>query len=262
MSELALPAPAPVPAAPPPPRFGAGMSIATLALVIFAQVAFGVIVAIGAVIVSIAGHGVNDPRAMTAALNDLGPMVLLGSAVVAAAATLFAARAWAWHLVKDRTAGGIGMVAATTRQILVAVLTGVALGGAYLAVARYLLPPHIGTPLGPVMQIAAGGMAGRISFAIAALLVAPPIEELLFRGLLLKGFAASWGLAASGVVVSIVFVLLHIPEAIHYWPALIAIGGLAAATLTTRLVTGSVFAAMALHAAYNAVMVMLSFVVI
>ena len=85
------------------------------------------------------------------------------------------------------------------------------------------------------------GMAGRIAVGIAALFVAPPVEEFLFRGLLFKGFSESWGLTAGGIVVSALFVLLHIPETWHYWPANFAVAALAAATLITRRLTGSLF---------------------
>ena len=262
MTDLAIPAIPAIPAPPPPPRFGAAMAIAILVLFLFAQMSVGIVVAVGGVIVTIARHGVNDTRAFNTMFTDIGPALILASAVVAALVTYFAARGWAWHLVKDRSAAGIGMVATSTRQILVGVVTGVALGGIYLAVAQLLLTPRAGTPLGPLMQIAASGLAGRIVFGFVALFVAPPVEEFLFRGLLLKGFTVSWGATAAGVVVSIVFVMLHIPETMHYWPALVAVSALAVATLAIRLVTGSVFTSMALHAAYNGVMVLICFVAI
>jgi membrane protease YdiL (CAAX protease family) len=265
MTDLAIPTipeiPA-VPAPPPPPRFGAGMAIATLLLFVFAQMAVGIIVAIGAVVVTIARHGVNDTRAFKAMFTDIGPVLILASAVVAAVVVYFAARAWAWHLIDDRSAGGIGMVAASTRQILVAIMTGVALAGVYLFVAQVFLTPRAGTPLGPLLQIAASGLAGRIVFGFVGLFVAPPVEEFLFRGLLLKGFTESWGATAAGIVVTVVFIGMHIPETMHYWPALIAVSALAAATLAIRLITGSVFTSMALHAAYNGAMVLVCFVVI
>jgi membrane protease YdiL (CAAX protease family) len=262
MTDLAIPAiPAPPPA-PPRPRFGAGMAIGTLLLFIFAQTSVGIVVAVGGVIVTIARHGVNDQRALTAMFTDIGPVLILASAVVAAVVVYFAARAWAWDLIEDRTAGGIGLVATSRRQILVAALTGVALAGVYLVVAQYFLPPHKGTPLGPLMKIAASGMAGRIVFGFVGLFVAPPVEEFLFRGLLLKGFTVSWGATTAGIVVSIVFIMLHIPETMHYWPALVAVSALAAATLAVRLITGSLFTSMALHAAYNGAMVLVAFVVI
>jgi len=262
MTDLAIPAIPAIPAPPPPPRFGAGMAIGTLLLFLFAQTAVGIVVAVGGVIVTIARHGVNDTRAFNAMLTDLGPALILASALVAAAVTYIAARAWAWHLVKDRSTGGIGVVSTSTLQILVAIVTGVALAGIYLAVAQLILTPRTGTPLGPLMQIAASGLVGRIVFGFVALFVAPPVEEFLFRGLLLKGFTVSWGANAAGIVVSIVFVMLHVPETMHYWPALAAVSALATATLAIRLITGSVFTSMALHAAYNGAMVLVCFVAI
>jgi membrane protease YdiL (CAAX protease family) len=70
----------------------------------------------------------------------------------------------------------------------------------------------------------------------------------------------SWGATAAGIVVSLVFIMLHIPETMHYWPALVAVSALAVATLAMRLITGSVFTSMALHAAYNGAMVLVCFV--
>ena len=90
---------------------------------------------------------------------------------------------------------------------------------------------------------------------------APKIEGLtphrsyLFRGVLLRGFAASWGFAASAIIVSTVFVLSHAPEFVHYWPGAGAISGLAVGTLVARRVSGSLVPAVALHVSYNAVMI-------
>jgi membrane protease YdiL (CAAX protease family) len=253
MSELALAVP------PVRPRFGTGMAIATLLLFLCAQMSVGTIIAVGGMILTFARHGVNDAAAMSAMMTDIGPALLIASAAISAAVAMFVARAWAWPLVTDRSAGGIGIIATPARHILPAMLAGVALGSLYIAVAQYLLPPRIGTPLGPLMKIAASGMSGWWSFAIIALFVAPPVEEFLFRGLLLKGFAESWGMTTAAIIVSVVFILLHVPETMHYWPALIAVSALAIGVLATRLVTGSVVAAMALHAAYNAVMVVIAF---
>ena len=45
--------------------------------------------------------------------------------------------------------------------------------------------------------------------AIIAVVVAPPIEELLFRGILLQRWAYKWGLPRAAVVSSICFAVLH-----------------------------------------------------
>ena len=243
-----------------PTRFAAGMAATTLALFIVAQTSAGLHVALVSMFYTMAVHGVNDTRALSGSMKSIGPALILASAVIGAAVALFVARAWAWALVKDRGAGGIGMVAPSRRQLLLAILAGVTFGAIYLAVAEYVLPMPRGARVGPMAQIAASGPLGRAVFGFVAVLLAPPVEEFLFRGLLLKGFAESWGLNAAALFVSGVFVLLHLTEVLFYWPALIAIMTLTVATLAARLMTGSVVAAMALHAAYNTTIVMIVFV--
>jgi len=243
-----------------PTRFAAGMAAATLALFIVAQTSVGLHVAVVGMLYAMAVHGVNDARALSGSIKSLGPALILGSALIGAVVALFVARAWAWPLVKDRGAGGIGMIAPTRRQLLLAILAGVTFGAMYLAVAQYLLPEARGARVGPMAQIAASGPLGRAAFGIVAVLLAPPVEEFLFRGLLLKGFAESWGLTAAALFVSGTFILLHLTEVMFYWPALFAIITLTGATLATRLMTGSLYAAMALHAAYNITIVVVVFV--
>jgi uncharacterized protein len=90
---------------------------------------------------------------------------------------------------------------------------------------------------------------------VIALLYAPVIEELLFRGLLFKGFSASWGVKTAGVVVTVLFVVLHLFETINYWPATVAVTTMAIGTLLARIRTGSLIPSVAMHFAYNAAVV-------
>ncbi len=253
MTELATPGPAPV-------RFGAGMAVVTLLLFLATQMSVGTAITIGGVILTGTLHGFNDKPAITAMLTAIGPTLIIASTAFAAAAALFATRAWAWHLVKDRSRAGLGAVPISRRQTLNAILGGVALCGAYLAVAHFVFPPRPGTPLSPLMRIVASGVAGRVALVVAGLILAPAIEELLFRGLLLRGFAESWGIGVSATIVTLIFVALHVPEVMQYWPAMIGIFGLAGATLAARLVTGSIYASMAVHAAYNGAITMVAFI--
>jgi len=111
-------------------------------------------------------------------------------------------------------------------------------------------------PGGGLLARAAGrGGLPRISWTLLALFIAPPSEELLFRGLLLKGLAASWGPWCASFVVTVLFVTLHLSETIHYWPSTIFILLLSIAALVARLQSGSLVTSMALHAGYNGVIV-------
>jgi membrane protease YdiL (CAAX protease family) len=91
--------------------------------------------------------------------------------------------------------------------------------------------------------------------AALALLAAPVLEELFFRGVLLQGFARSWGLRVSSVLVTVLFWMLHLSETIGYWPANVAIVALAVVALVARLRTGSLGAAVAAHLGYNVLVV-------
>ncbi len=93
------------------------------------------------------------------------------------------------------------------------------------------------------------------TWATLAVLIAPPIEEFMFRGVLWTGFSRSWGPVVAAIVVTLVFVVIHLTEAAGYPPALLSITAMAAAALAARIVTGSLVPPIFLHAAYNAVIV-------
>jgi membrane protease YdiL (CAAX protease family) len=115
-----------------------------------------------------------------------------------------------------------------------------------------LAPPRPDESLGPLMFLAQSGPAGRVGVAIMALLVAPPVEEFLFRGVLLRGFTRSWGVPIAVVAVSALFLALHLLQT-TYWPAVVGISLLSVATVTLRLKTGSLGPGLAFHMAYNLV---------
>ena len=240
------PVPAPVPV-PPLPPFGAGKAFLSLGLFLLAQIVVGV----GVVIVAMAiKPGIQDPMKDPALVT----MLILTGGLASAGGVAGAARLWAWPLVLDRTPSGLGVFIPRRRELLLWASIGVALGLAYLAVA-ILVPSGADSGGGPLAQAAGRGGWSRLVWAAMALLVAPPSEELLFRGLLLKGFASSWGAAWASVVVTVIFAALHLTETLHYWPATLFILGMAVTALVARLRTGSVVASMAFHVAYNGVIV-------
>ena len=235
------------------------MAAATLLLFFLAQVAGAMLVAATTAVIALLTGGAPNPRALTAAIARSGPIVVLVSFLLGGAAALFAARAWAWNLVKDKSRNGIGLAAPRAAQLLACSAAGLLLASGYVALAHFLFPARPGTPLGPLLQIATSSPLGQVIFAVLAVFLAPPVEELLFRGLLLRGFAESWGMPAAGAIVTVIFVILHLTETWHYPLSIVAIVALALATLAARLLTGTIAAAAALHAAYNGVMIVVTF---
>lgn len=149
----------------------------------------------------------------------------------------------------DDVKGAIGWTGASRRECARAALTGLALVTAFV-VAAAALPTRV-HPMGPLASAANAGGWARVLWALLAVCIAPPTEELVFRGVLYAGLARAWRPAAAGVATTVIFVALHATEVGSYWPAWLAIATLGALALRARVATGSLLPAIALHASYN-----------
>jgi membrane protease YdiL (CAAX protease family) len=147
----------------------------------------------------------------------------------------------------------VGWRAASLRACLRAALQGLGLVAAFVVLGAPLPGPRHG--LGPLAS-AAGGWA-RAAWAVLAIGLAPPIEELVFRGVLYAGFARRWSPRVAGAHSVALFVVLHVAEVGAYLPAWVAIAAVGALALRARVVTGSLVPAIALHASYNLGLVLL-----
>lgn len=243
-------------APPPPPRFGAAKAIAIIALTFVAQTIIGAIVAIiGYAIAAARGANLRSPAAVRALTNAMAVPLVIASVIASAVVIVWLTRLWALHLLRDKSDAGLGWRGAPGRTIVLAAVAGFAISVTYAVLARVLFPARPGTPLGPLTTMAVAGGFGRVIWAIVALVIAPPLEEFLFRGLFLRGLMTSWGPAAAYTTVTVVFVSFHLFETYRYLPALIGISALATAALIARVKSGSLAPAIALHASYNLVLV-------
>jgi membrane protease YdiL (CAAX protease family) len=146
----------------------------------------------------------------------------------------------------------IAWAPASRVQILGSALVGAALCGTYLFVAFRLVPPNAQQSWSPFRDAVVYGGWPRHSWALLALVLAPPVEEFLFRGVVFAGFARSWPVSAAGLLTTILFVLSHYYGSLHpYWPAILAITLFAVAALGARLVTKSLAPCISMHVAYN-----------
>jgi membrane protease YdiL (CAAX protease family) len=143
----------------------------------------------------------------------------------------------------------LGWASAPSRYMSASAALGLALALAYVILVSHV-PPRL-NQLGPLAQAAALPGFSRLGWSLLAVALAPPVEEFLFRGVLFQGLARSWGVGWSAAAVTILFVAVHLPEVVHYWPAIAAVGLVALATILVRLSTGSLAPAVAIHVAYN-----------
>jgi membrane protease YdiL (CAAX protease family) len=145
----------------------------------------------------------------------------------------------------------IGWNAAPPRALLLAILAGLGLAALYLLVLVPAAPSVSGQHIGTLAGAASLGGWYRHGWAVLLLLIAPPVEEFVFRGVLMAGFASAWTTGTAGTVVAFLFWLLHFADMQSYGPALIAVALVAGATVVARVTADSLVPAIVLHASYN-----------
>lgn len=86
---------------------------------------------------------------------------------------------------------------------------------------------------------------------ISIVFLAPPIEELLFRGIMFGGYRRSFGTARAGLLTTGIFVAMHFDRFIRYPIAILGIGSLALITLMMRMRTNAIGPSISVHFGYN-----------
>lgn len=147
-----------------------------------------------------------------------------------------------------------GLRPVASEKILLGALAGVALqlpfAELYDRVERFA-PVPLEQKLRLARMLAPESFGEGLALVVSVVAIAPVIEELVFRGLLLPGIARGSGLVVGVLISTLGFALSHVVIA----PVAVAFaGGLVLATVTYR--TGSVLPAIALHAAHNALPVL------
>jgi membrane protease YdiL (CAAX protease family) len=221
--------------------------------VLLIQVGVGILVTM--FLIALKGAAVVGTRSGT---NGIAAPLLLSIGVSSAAATALAAALWARPLVRDRGPEGLGLFLPRTSMLIAGLLAGAGVAGLYVVTGLVAGPaPESLKDNFMVQAVAQGGLA-RLSWALLALLFAPCYEEVLFRGLLWKGFSASWGRWPAGILVTLLFTGLHFSEVKDYWPAALGITTMAVLALAARIQTGSLATATAVHFGYNGVIVVIA----
>jgi len=205
-----------------------------------------------------------DARAVMQALmaNPDTRVVFIVATIAAAAAVMILLIRQFWRVQWSRAdLPGFGFTPpAKKHAYLIAVLLGAAvllLGGPL----THLLAGH--QQVNQDVSVLAGNVSigMRLLLALLVVCVAPFVEELVFRGVLLSGFASrmpiGWAMLASAAV----FGCVHLPDFKFAWypvPALVILG-LASAWLRVR--TRSLWPSITLHATNNFIAAIAWFVV-
>jgi len=200
-----------------------------------------------------------NTEAMTAYMESYAmQMTLLASNVASVILVL-----WLWMKVKNPNDGFtlqfLGLSKCSLASLRRPAAVGAGLGFGYLVIASVLFPAAEGSEIGPMTTLSMSSGWSLVIWIIAVLLFAPVVEELLFRGVLLKGFLQSLpSPPASYIAISITmlgFTLLHYQEFVYYPFAAVAILSMAGAATYFRLKTDNLFAAGTVHLSYNLALV-------
>jgi membrane protease YdiL (CAAX protease family) len=149
----------------------------------------------------------------------------------------------------------IGWSPAALRSLVVAAAAGASVALVYLALAATVWPPSSEFTPGPMTQMALSSGWLLQAWRFAVLAISPPVEEFLFRGVLLAGLASSWGSKAAAAVTTVLFVSVHYFEIAAYLPAVLGLTGMSVVALYFRARTDSLAPPVAVHFGYNLLLV-------
>lgn len=198
--------------------------------------------------ISAGAHG-SLPVPSKPGIGVLAWSVLVGTLLAAAWGVTYPIQI-AKPLLRVGDAHGIAWRRAPARGYLIAI------GFAIVIVAiawelKQLIPPDLSKLTGPLEQLGRSHGWPRVVVLLLALVVAPPVEEFVFRGALLAAFARRWGTPIAVLLSTGVFVLFHIADKIHYWPGFVDVALLGLAAVFVRLRYRSLWPALLLHFLYN-----------
>jgi membrane protease YdiL (CAAX protease family) len=152
---------------------------------------------------------------------------------------------------EDGGATGIAWCPAPRRAYAAACLLAVAIIA--LVIGMYhLVPPDMARlqnlPMAKLFSLS--GPALLLPILIATL-VAPVLEEIIFRGIGFAGLAARFGTVWAAIVSVLLFVAVHAPQKIYYLPGFLDVGLVALAAVLLRLRYRSIRPGILLHILYN-----------
>jgi len=139
------------------------------------------------------------------------------------------------------------------------VFLGLGLGLGFFSLTEYGVLPPDDLPQPIFDALLAASVLLQLVWILMFVVLFPVIEEILFRGILLTGLTQSWGPILAAIVTTALFVAVHMPKVLEYWPALVAVICIGALAVVLRIRTGSLAPGIVMHCAYNGTLVTAAF---
>lgn len=234
------------PTAPAHP-FGPKQALVLLLLQLAAQLAAGVLIGVGWSVAIRMGL----PLAPAAQDNPqfLAFTILIGGLLQVWFSVLYVRSRAGPRLTSDAL-DGVAWRTADDSAIWQGFGLGAVLGVAVLAVV-VAYPPDESALTGPLITLQrAGGWPFGV-LVLFALVIAPLLEEFVFRGAAFGAIHSRWGLWPAAILPNLFFVALHFADKTEYPLGFAMVAALAALTTWLRVRHGSLAPAIAAHFAYN-----------
>jgi len=145
------------------------------------------------------------------------------------------------------------------RRITIRQALGCLAGGALMTVAIALLPPVLPDSTRFPLESLFNSRAAAYAIGAFAILVAPFVEEVIFRGILFAIFEQQVGLRFAILITAILFGGLHVPEYWGAWNHMLLIFFVGLVFSLARGKSGSLAPSVFLHVGYNASMMIALF---
>lgn len=190
------------------------------------------------------------------AFQPIMPFTVLAIMVFSAVGLFWSAIGFKLDL-KDNNPTGAAWVRGSWLDIAKGLVSGILTSVLAIVVIReFGFHPHLFREMSPLVRMSETPGFPQIIWVISAVLLAPPIEELLFRGILYGGYRKSMGAIAATIITTIIFVSLHIGELLHQPMGTFGIASLALVALWQRLRSKAIGPAIATHFGYNLTIVL------
>ena len=146
------------------------------------------------------------------------------------------------------------------RGIPLAKALGYFVAGLVLAIAVQLAPVVFPDQTNFPLQQLFTSPAVAYALGVFAVLLAPLMEELIFRGVLFAIFEDQVGLRFAIIITAVLFTAMHIPEYLGAWNHIFLLLIVGLVFSFVRGITGSLVPSVLLHTAYNLCQVVLLFI--
>ncbi|NIP30882.1 MAG: CPBP family intramembrane metalloprotease [Candidatus Dadabacteria bacterium] len=195
--------------------------------------------------------GIKEQEKLQLVLKEFTLHILIFSLLTSALIMILLSLKFGKGLIKDRTPTGIALNAGGISNVFFGTFLGILIALLYTSIALFIFPPATQQEVGPITELLLTPGNTRIFWIFMALIFAPPVEEFLFRGVILAGLTYSRGVVFGSIITTILFISIHTFEAIHYLPAFIGISLIAIATLYLRLKYRALGPCVGAHFGYN-----------